>query len=337
MPVDAEPLHHRRGDRLTHAVGLGQLLLGCRADGLHRPEPGREGPRRRGADMSDRQGDEDPPQRPVLRGGEVGQQLASVLGEHDLLGLGPLLDLLPRRLLNTGVEVRAEEVGLGEIEEPGLVLEHPTGEEVGRALVSECLDVQRVAGGEVEQPLAQLGGARPLVGASPVGVALTGGGQDGVAFGAALGEDELSLRPVAALDHGAEDLGDHVAGLADHHRVADEHTLADHLGLVVERRERDRRPGDEDRLHVGERGHAPGPADGDPDVEELGHDLLGRVLVGDRPPRGPGGLAEATLDGAVVDLHDESVDLVLGVAAVLTPVPHPLDHLLDPGRGRGVR
>ncbi len=89
----------------------------------------------------------------------------------------------------------------------------------------------------------------------------------------------------------------------------------------------DSRSGDEDGLHERERRHAPGAPDTDADVQELGGDLFGRVLVGDRPTRGPGGGSEAALDCGVVDLHNDAVDLVLDVVAVLAPVGDPLEDL----------
>ena len=55
---------------------------------------------------------------------------------------------------------------------------------------------------------------------------------------------------------------------------------------------------------------AAGAADVDPDVEQLGVDLLGRVLERDRPARRPAGRAEPALQRDVVDLDHDAVDLV---------------------------
>ena len=57
-------------------------------------------------------------------------------------------------------------------------------------------------------------------------------------------------------------------------------------------------PADLDRLHDRERRHPAGPADVDLDVQQLGGDLLRRVLVGDRPARRPAGRAELPLQVA---------------------------------------
>ncbi len=51
-------------------------------------------------------------------------------------------------------------------------------------------------------------------------------------------------------------------------------------------------------------------ADVDPDLEQLGVDLLGRVLERDRPARRPRRRAEPALERHLVDLHDHAVDLV---------------------------
>ena len=52
------------------------------------------------------------------------------------------------------------------------------------------------------------------------------GPQLGAALGAVRGHHELALGAVARGDDRAEHLGDDVAGLADDHRVADQHALA---------------------------------------------------------------------------------------------------------------
>ena len=82
----------------------------------------------------------------------------------------------------------------------------------------------------------------------------------------------------------------------------------------------DRRAGDLDRLHHAERRDPAGAADVDLDVEQLGVDLLGRVLERDRPARRAAGRAEPALQREVVDLDHDAVDLVLDVVAVLAVV-----------------
>ena len=56
------------------------------------------------------------------------------------------------------------------------------------------------------------------------------------------------------------------------------------------------------------------------DVEQLRVDLLGRVLVGDRPARRAAGGAELFVQGELIDLDDDAVDLVLDAVAMLAVV-----------------
>ena len=162
------------------------------------------------------------------------------------------------------------------------------------------------------------------VGAADVLVALLLGGERRAARGALGRHDEGALGAVAQVDDGPDDLGDDVAGLAQHDGVADEHALALDLVGVVQRRLLDGRAGDDDGLHDAVRGDPAGAADVDPDVEELGVDLLGRVLEGDGPARRPRRRAELALERDLVDLDDDAVDLVGTVVAVLAVVGHEL-------------
>ena len=106
--------------------------------------------------------------------------------------------------------------------------------------------------------------------------------------------------------------------------------LRAHLVGVVQRGERHRGLRDHHRLHERERGDPAGAADVDPDVEELGGDLLRRVLERDRPPRRARRGAQPPLQRHLVDLDDHAVDLVLDVVAVLAPVLGVRDDLVDP-------
>lgn len=62
------------------------------------------------------------------------------------------------------------------------------------------------------------------------------------------------------------------------------------------------------------------------DVTQDGGLLLGWELEGDGPARCLGGKAELGLDGEVIDLHDDAVDVVVEVAAMFQGVLAELVH-----------
>ena len=95
-----------------------------------------------------------------------------------------------------------------------------------RRLVTEALDIERAASGDVKHPLPQLRWTRPSVRTADVGVALLGRCQRGATLGTRCGHFEFAFGAVAQIDHGTEHLGNHVAGLADHYGVTDQHALA---------------------------------------------------------------------------------------------------------------
>src|SRR3954471_431815 len=139
----------------------------------------------------------------------------------------------------------------------------------------------------------------------------------------------LPQTTVAGGDDRAEHLGDDVAGLADDHGVADEDALALDLAGVVQGGQLDGGAGDLDRFHEGERGDPAGAPDVDPDVVQLGGGLLRLVLERDGPARRAAGRPEPALQGDLVDLHHDAVDLVLDRVTLL-PValdvgPHTLE------------
>ena len=95
---------------------------------------------------------------------------------------------------------------------------------------------------------------------------------------------------------------------------------------VVQRGQLDGRAGHLHRLHEREGRDPAGAAHVDPDVEELGRRLLGRVLERDRPPGRAGRRAEPPLQGVLVDLDDDAVDLVLDRVPVLLGALDELPH-----------
>src|SRR5699024_160736 len=127
-------------------------------------------------------------------------------------------------------------------------------------------DVERRAGGEVEDAVGQLGRTGPRVRAAQILVAFFLLTEFGPAGGAAGGHDEFGLAAVAKRCDRAEDFGDDVTGLAEGDGVADEHALAFDLVAVVQGGTLHGGAGDGDRFHDGEGSHPSGPTDLDLDV-----------------------------------------------------------------------
>ena len=75
----------------------------------------------------------------------------------------------------------------------------------------------------------------------------------------------------------------------------------------------------------------------DSDVEELGGDLFGWVLVGDRPARRARRRAELVLNCPLVQLHDDAVDLVLDRMPALAEVLDIGPDLIEVPRQLAVR
>ena len=89
---------------------------------------------------------------------------------------------------------------------------------------AEGLDVEAAAAGQVEDAFPQLGRAGPGVGAADVHVPFLAGGKRRSAGGAFGGHDEVAHRRILLVpqrQHGADDLRDDVAGLAQDDDVAD--------------------------------------------------------------------------------------------------------------------
>lgn len=174
------------------------------------------------------------------------------------------------------------------------------------------------------------------VGATDVGVAFLLRRQRRTALRAGGGHDEFAFGAIAQFDDGSQHLGDHVAGLADHHGVADQHALALDLRGVVQGGLSHRRPGHLHRRHERKRRDPPGAADVHPDVEQLGLRFLGRVLVGDGPARRPRRGTQPALQRHLVDFDHHAVDFVVHLVAVLAPVVDALAHTGQVGCQGGV-
>ena len=193
-----------------------------------------------------------------------------------------------------------------------------------RGLVAEALHIQGGSGADMGEALGDLRGAQTLVRAAQIDVAFLLLEERRPAGGALGRHDEGALGAVARVLDGGDDLGDDVAGLAQDDEVADEHALAGDLLGVVQGRARDVRAGDQHGFHDTVRGDAARAAHLDPDVEQARVDLFGRELVGGRPARGARGRTKGTLEGQVVNLDDDAVDLVDEAVAVRADLGDPL-------------
>ena len=152
-----------------------------------------------------------------------------------------------------------------------------------------------------------------------------------VPHGGALGRHDPLREPLGPQRQDRpDDLGDHVPGLAQDHGVTGSHVLAPDLVGVVQGGVLDRGAGHPGGLHDAVRRHPAGATGVDLDGEQLGVDLLGRVLEGDRPAGARLVEPRRRCSGDVVDLDHDAVDLV---ADDRVPVlPHVVDEGLAPRR-----
>ncbi len=171
-------------------------------------------------------------------------------------------------------------------------------------------------------------GQRPVVGAAEVLVALLLLGQGGAA-GGAVGRHHPRRESLGAQrQHRAEDLGDHVAGLAQDDRVAGADVLALDLVGVVQRRPLSTV---EPATRVGSITPNGVTRPVRPTLTSMSRSLVltssGGYLNAIAQRGARRGRAEPALQRDVVDLDDDAVDLVLDVVPVLAVVGDELPHL----------
>ena len=119
----------------------------------------------------------------------------------------------------------------------------------------------------------------------------------------------------ALLEQDLEHLRDDVAGALHGDGVADAHVLAGDLVFVVQRGVGDHDAADGDRMQFGHRGERTGAPDLDLDRLHAGGGALGREFVRHRPARTARNEAEPALQGEIVDLVDDAVDVVAEIGA----------------------
>ena len=235
----------------------------------------------------------------------------SVLRRLD--GVHQVVDLLLLEAGQLGQLLRGDGVDVPRVLHPPQVDEEDSG------LVSERLDVHGSAGGERGEPLDVLRRAAALVRTPPVGLLGLELDQGRAARVAFLGEPPGPRAWGTLGQDGADDLGDHVAGPADDDGVLLADVLPLHLLLVVQGGRGHGHPAHEDRLEEGEGGDDPRPAGVNVDLAEEGGAFLGGELVGDGPSRRVARCPQLFLQGDLIDLHHDPIDLV--VDAVAMPLP----------------
>ena len=232
----------------------------------------------------------------------------------------------------------ALQVGQGRHVQPveiGQAPDQAARDELLDQLLAQAVDVHGVAMGIVLQPpLELLGAERWRVRAAIVDLVRIANDRR-AAVGTVSGEDERNLGAVATFVLDPDDLGDDLAGLLDHHGVADADVLAGDLVGVVQRGPLDGRAGEANRLQVGDGRELAGLAHLHADVRDLGDRLLGLVLEGDRPARALAACSQPLALVQVVDLDHQAVGLEIERVPLELPLAGVLDHLRRSSRSNG--
>ena len=243
------------------------------------------------------------------------------LAHHLLGGLLPHGDGVARTHALLGVvggvpapRLQARDVVYGEGIEVGHVVNQAGLEHLVHQLVADAVDVHAAAAHPVQQALLEL--CRAVERDTAVGHLALFVHHGAAAHGTARGHLPGQRVCGALVGHRPHDLGDHVARLVHHDRVAHAHVLAVHLVDIVQRGARDGGAGHRHRVELGHRGEHARAAHLHADLAQNGRLLLGRELERDGPARGTGGKAQLVLLRKGIDLYHHAVDVVIELAAV---------------------
>ena len=140
------------------------------------------------------------------------------------------------------------------------------------------------------------------------------------------GEAFLSARMIFIFHH-PHHFGDHVSPALDHDPVTDLHAQSLDLILVMQGGAGDGGAADENRCERGYRRELSGAAHLHQDVLNPGNAGARRVFIGNRPARRFAGEAQLVLNGSVVNLDDNAVNLVRQGIALLLPLADEAQHL----------
>ena len=147
------------------------------------------------------------------------------------------------------------------------------------------------------------------------------------ACGAVRGHIPLNGASGAFFQHGANNLGNHVAGFMHHDGVAHAHVLAANLVDVMQRGARDGRAGYGNGVEFGDRREHASAAHLNANFAQHGLLFFGREFECNGPTRRAGGKTQVGLLFERVDLHHHAVDIVIEVGAMGERVRAELVHL----------
>ena len=140
----------------------------------------------------------------------------------------------------------------------------------------------------------------------------------------------------ALVEHGAHDLGNHVARLMDHDGVAHAHILTMHLVDIVEGRAGDSGARNGHRVKLGNRGEHTGAAHLHANLAQHGCLFFRWELKSDGPAWGAGGETQVGLLLEGIDLHDHAIDVVIKIATVCQGIGTKFVYLRRSFTGRDV-
>lgn len=180
--------------------------------------------------------------------------------------------------------------------------------------IAEAFDVHDAAAAEVEERLAEFGGA---VGVDAAIVNFAFDADDlAIALWAVGGECEgLVAAGMTGIFDDLDDFGDDVAAAFDFDRVVDFEAEPFNEVGVVEGGAADGGAADEDGGEFGDGGEFTGAANLDCDVAYDGDAGLGGEFVGDGPSWSAAGVAEPLLRLVRIDFEDDAIDFVAQVGA----------------------
>ena len=270
-------------DLRAHAVHRRQLLLGSRHQRIHARERARQRFGHGFAHVTHAQAEQRAGERTSTR---------LVDGRHQLLRDGlPQADRL-------AFFVRAARLQLRQLHlVERVVIRHVADaarfHQAAHDLLAHAVDVHSTAASPMQQALKRL--SRAINGnAAVIGLAVLAD-HGATAARALLGHAPGPRIVGAQAEHGAQHLGDHVAGLAHDDRVAHAHVLAQHLVLVMQRCACHGRARHQHRIHLRHRRQLARTAHLHGDIAQKRGLLLGRELERDGPARRAGRVAHGLL------------------------------------------